>query len=229
MRNASILLVEDERRIADTLEFGLIENNYEVRTAYQPDIALDMFQVRPFDLVILDVKLPGMNGFELCRLIRLLNEQVPVLLLTALTSIDDKVEGYEAGADDYLPKPFEFRELIMKIRVLLRRTTDRHFPTGNILRVADLSLNLETMQVHRNGKEIPLTARELKLLEYLLRNKNRTVSRADIAINVWDTDFETENNIIDVYINYIRNKVDRPFAVKLIHTQIGMGYILKES
>jgi len=229
MRNASILLVEDERRIADTLEFGLTENNYEVHTAYQPDTALDLFQVRPFDLVILDVNLPGMNGFELCRLIRVLNEQVPVLLLTAVTAIDHKVEGYEAGADDYLPKPFEFRELIMKIRVLLRRTTDRHFPTGNILRAADLSLNLETMQVYRNEKEISLTARELKLLEYLLRNKNRTVSRADIAINVWDADFETENNIIDVYINYIRNKVDKPFPVKLIHTQIGMGYILKDS
>lgn len=228
MKNASILIVEDEQRLADTLHFGLDENNYDVQTTYHPDTAFKYFLAQPFDLIILDINLPGINGLDLCRKIRSVNQQVPILLLTALSNIDDKVQGYEAGADDYLSKPFEFRELIMKIRVLLRRTTDRHFPTGNVLKAADLSLNLETKQVIRGGKQLFLTARELELLEYLLRNKNRTVSRADIEENIWGAGFDADSNIIEVYINYIRNKIDKGFDQKLIYTQIGMGYILKD-
>jgi DNA-binding response OmpR family regulator len=228
MGNIRILLVEDERRMADTLHFGLAENGYEVETAYDGNIGNRLFKNFPFDMVILDINLPGMNGYELCKNIRATNKSIPVIMLTALNTIEDKIEGYDAGADDYIIKPFEFRELVMKIRVLLRRSSDPNLPTGNILQAGDLQMNLETKTVTRNDELILLTAKEFQLLEYLLKNKNRVVSRSDIAINVWDIDFDTNTNIIDVYINYVRNKIDKPFPEKLIHTQIGMGYVLKE-
>lgn len=229
MENTSILLVEDEQRIADTLRFGLRENGYDVEAAYDGDIGYRLFQNRPFDLVILDVNLPGMNGYDLCKHIRAQNANVSVIMLTALNAIDDKIDGYDAGADDYILKPFEFRELTMKIRVLLRRTADSQLPTGNLLHAADLTMNLDTKEVTRGDHALVLTSKEFQLLEYLLRNKNRVVSRADIAVNVWAIDFDTNTNIIDVYINYVRNKIDRPFPEKLIHTQVGMGYVLKEN
>ena len=228
MDDIRILLVEDEPRIADTLRFGLEENGYEVSVAYDGQIGWRMFQNGEYNVVVLDINLPGLNGFELCKLIRAANAQIPIIMLTALSTLDDKIEGYDAGADDYIIKPFEFRELLMKIRVLLRRTTDSNIPMGNLLRAGDLVMNLDTKEVHRNDQPISLTAKEFQLLEYLMRNKNRVVSRADIAINVWDVDFDTNTNIIDVYINYVRNKVDKPFEDKLIHTQVGMGYMLKE-
>ncbi|HEX5655013.1 MAG TPA: response regulator transcription factor [Chitinophagaceae bacterium] len=227
MENTRILLVEDERRIADTLRFGLTENGYEVETAYDGTIGYRLFLNQIFDLVILDINLPGMNGYDLCKHIRASNKNIPVIMLTSLSTIDDKIEGYDAGADDYIIKPFEFRELTMKIRVLLRRSADPLLPTGNVLQAGDLQMNLDTKTVIRNNQVILLTAKEFQMLEYLLRNKNRVVSRADIAINVWDIDFDTNTNIIDVYINYVRNKVDKPFTEKLIHTQVGMGYVLR--
>lgn len=229
MENTRILLVEDERRIADTIGFGLTENGYEVETAYDGNIGYRLFQNHSFDLIILDINLPGMNGYDLCKYIRTGNRNVPIIMLTSLSTIQDKIEGYDAGADDYVIKPFEFRELTMKIRVLLRRSKDPLLPTGNILRAADLEMNLDTRTVTRNNQVILLTAKEFQVLEYLLRNKNRVVSRADLAINVWDIDFDTNTNIIDVYINYVRNKIDRPFSEKLIHTQVGVGYVLKET
>lgn len=228
MDDIRILLVEDEPRIADTLRFGLEENGYEVSVAYDGQIGWRMFQNSEYSVVVLDINLPGLNGFELCKLVRAANAQVPIIMLTALSTLEDKIEGYDSGADDYIIKPFEFRELLMKIRVLLRRTTDSNIPMGNLLRAGDLVMNLDTKEVHRNDQPISLTAKEFQLLEYLMRNKNRVVSRADIAINVWDVDFDTNTNIIDVYINYVRNKVDKPFDDKLIHTQVGMGYMLKE-
>jgi len=150
-------------------------------------------------------------------------------MLTALSSLNDKIEGYDAGADDYLLKPFEFRELLMKIRVLLKRTTSQNLPVGTVLKAADLEMNLDSKEVKRGSTPINLTAKEFQLLEYLLRNKNRVVSRSDIAVNVWDIDFDTNTNVIDVYINYVRNKVDKKFDQKLIYTQVGMGYILKDN
>jgi DNA-binding response OmpR family regulator len=150
-------------------------------------------------------------------------------MLTALSSLNDKIEGYDAGADDYVIKPFEFKELLMKIRVLFKRTMNQVVPSGNILKAGDIEINLDSKVVERDHKQINLTAKEFQLLEYLMRNKNRVVSRADIAINVWDIDFDTNTNVIDVYINYVRNKVDKPFEQKLIQTQTGMGYILKEN
>ncbi len=228
MEEKSILIVEDEQKIADTLKLGLNENGFNVEVAYDGKIGLRLYEAHHFNVVVLDINLPGINGYELCKIIRSTDPRIPIIMLTALSSLNDKVEGYDAGADDYIIKPFEFKELLMKIRVLLRRLTIQDIPTGNILRIADLEMNLDSKQVKRGNEVINLTAKEFQLLEYLLRNKNRVVSRADLAINVWDIDFDTNTNVIDVYINYVRNKIDKKFDQKLIHTQVGMGYILRD-
>ena len=210
------------------MRFGLKEQGFEVEVAYDGTLGYKLFQSLPFNLIVLDINLPGTNGYELCKLIRSSNPEIPVIMLTALNSLEEKIEGYDAGADDYIIKPFEFTELLMKIRVLLRRSGNPLVPVGTILRADDLVMNLDAREVSRNGNVINLTAKEFQLLEFLLRRKNKVVSRADIAINVWDIDFDTNTNIIDVYINYVRNKVDKPYEKKLIQTQVGMGYILKE-
>ena len=229
MDERNILIVEDEVRIADTLRVGLSENGYDVEVAYDGRLGYKLFQSRPFNLVVLDINLPIYSGYEVCKLIRTNNINIPIIMLTALSSLEDKIEGYDAGADDYIIKPFEFRELLMKVRVLLRRSGNERIPVGNVLRAGDLQMNLDTKEVRRDGHAINLTAKEFQLLEYLIRNKNRVVSRADIAVNVWEIDFDTNTNIIDVYINYVRNKVDKPFERKLIQTLVGMGYILKDN
>lgn len=229
MEEIKILIVEDERKIADTLKLGLTENNYYAETAYDGNIGYKLFTTYEFNLIILDINLPGINGYVLCKMIRAVNAAVPIIMLTSMSALSDKIEGYDAGADDYLVKPFEFRELLLKIRVLLKRTMDQYIPVGNLLKAAGLEMNLDSKQVLRDGQKISLTAKEFQLLEFMMRNKNRVVSRADIAINVWDIDFDTNTNIIDVYISYLRNKIDKPFEKKLIQTQVGMGYILKEN
>ncbi|HZG26207.1 MAG TPA: response regulator transcription factor [Chitinophagaceae bacterium] len=223
-----ILIIEDKVKIADTLKLGLSENGYLVDLAYDGKAGIKLFETHGYNLVVLDINVPGINGYQLCKIIRSNNSQVPIIMLTALSSLDHKLEGYDAGADDYVVKPFEFRELCMKIRVLLKRTLTQKFATGSILKAADLEMNLDSKEVKRGNVVINLTAKEFQLLEYLLRNKNRVVSRADIAVNVWDIDFNTNTNVIDVYINYLRNKIDKPFEHKLVQTQAGMGYILKE-
>ncbi len=227
MEERKILIVEDEQKIADTLKLGLTENGFYVEVAYDGNIGYKLFQVHSFNLIVLDINLPGINGYELCKLIRSQNIGIPVIMLTALSSLQDKIEGYDTGADDYLVKPFEFRELLMKIRVLLKRTNGTNIPVGTTLKAGDLKMNLDSKEVKRGDSIIHLTAKEFQLLEYLLRNKNKVVSRADLAVNVWDIDFDTNTNVIDVYINYLRNKVDKPFEQKLIQTHVGMGYILK--
>jgi len=229
MDQRKILLVEDEQKIADVLKMGLTENGYDVETAYDGNIGWKLFEQYSFDLIILDINLPGITGYELCKRIRSRNAQVPVIMLTALSSLNDKIEGYDAGADDYIIKPFEFKELLLKMRVLLKRSSHQNVPVGTILKAADLEMNLDNKEVKRQDTVINLTAKEFQLLEYLMRNKNRVVSRSDIAINVWDIDFDTNTNVIDVYINYVRNKVDKKFDRKLIYTQVGMGYILKDN
>lgn len=229
MEDRNILLVEDEPKIADALKLGLTENNYHVDVAYDGTIGQKLFEQNKYNIVVLDINLPGINGYDLCKFIRSYNPGIPIIMLTALNSLEDKIEGYDAGADDYIIKPFEFKELLMKIRVLLRRTMKQHLPVGTVLKADDLEMNLDSKEVKRDNTVINLTAKEFQLLEYLLRNKNRVVSRADIAINVWDIDFDTNTNVIDVYINYLRNKVDKPFDQKLIQTQVGMGYVLKDN
>lgn len=229
MEETRILLIEDEARIADTLRIGLTENGYSVQVAYDGTMGYRLLKNKQFDLLILDINLPGINGYELCKMVRVEDKHLPIIMLTAMSTLEDKIEGYDAGADDYLIKPFEFRELLMKIRVLMRRSADSNIPVGNLLKAGSLRMNLDSKQVDRNGVTISLTSKEFQLLEYLLRNKNRVVSRADIAINVWDIDFDSNSNIIDVYISYVRNKIDKPFEEKLIHTQVGMGYVLREN
>lgn len=229
MDHRKILLVEDEQKIADALKLGLTEDGYFVEAAYDGNLGWQLFQEQNYDLVILDINLPGITGYDLCKRIRNKNAQVPVIMLTALNSLNDKIEGYDAGADDYIIKPFEFKELLMKIRVLLRRSLHQNLARNSILKAGNLEMNLDNKEVKRGDTKINLTAKEFQLLEYLMRNQNRVVSRSDIAINVWDIDFDTNTNVIDVYINYVRNKVDKKFDRKLIHTQVGMGYILKDN
>jgi len=229
MEERRILIIEDERKIADTLKFGLSEHGYQVEVAYDGTIGLRIFLSYDFDLVILDINLPGINGFDLCKMIREKNKKIPIIMLTSMGRLEDKIEGYDAGADDYMVKPFEFKELLMKIRAQLKHIMSQHLPVGNFLKAADLEMNLDTMDVTRAGNKINLTAKEFQLLEYMLRNKNRVVTRADIAVNVWDTDFDTNTNVIDVYISYLRNKIDKSFDNKLIQTMVGTGYILREN
>lgn len=227
MQDIHILIVEDERKIADSLKQGLTENGFETEVAYDGNIGWKIFRSRPFELVILDINLPGMNGYELCKSIRAANEAVPVVMLTAMNAMEDKIEGFDAGADDYIIKPFDFRELLVRIRALLKRIHTT-VATGTLLQAGDLIMNLDSKQVTRNGQAISLTAKEFQLLEYLLQNKKRVVSRADIALHVWDIDFDTRTNVIDVYVNYLRKKIDKGFDEPLIHTHVGMGYVLKD-
>src|SRR5688572_2628221 len=227
MQEVKILIVEDEKKIADSLQQGLVENGFQAEVAYDGNAGLQLFNAKPFQLVILDVNLPGMNGFELCQAIRNRNPGVPVMMLTAMTAVEDKIEGFEAGADDYIVKPFDFRELLVRIRALLKRL-QQPVTGGKILQAADLVMNLDSKEVTRQNKPITLTAKEFQLLEYFLRNRNRVLSRADISLNVWDIDFDTRTNVIDVYVNYLRKKIDKGFDEPLIHTQVGMGYVLKD-
>ncbi|MCB9063770.1 MAG: response regulator transcription factor [Chitinophagales bacterium] len=224
----SILLVEDEKKIADTIKAGLSEHDYDVTIAYNGLDGKKLFLDNAYDLIILDINLPFINGYELCKLIREQDERVPIILLTALNFTDNKIEGFELGADDYITKPFEFRELVARIMALLRRSDMRtEQEEEKMLQIADLEMNLDSKEVRRGDKKITLTAKEFQLLEYLLKNKEKVVSRADIAKNVWEIDFDTQTNVIDVYVNFLRKKLDKGFEPKLIHTQVGMGYILK--
>ncbi|MDF7815959.1 response regulator transcription factor [Runella sp. MFBS21] len=220
-----ILLVEDEERLASFIRKGISAEGYEVTVAYDGRTGLSLFRKDIYDIIILDVNLPQLNGFELCRLIRSENEEVPVLMLTALDSMADKSDGFNAGADDYLAKPFEFQELLLRLRALTRRNG---FKQKQILRLADLELNLDTKTVTRAGKRIDLTTREYSLMEYLMLNKGKTISRVDISERVWSLNFDSNTNVIDVYISYLRKKIDKDFSPKLLHTIVGMGYVLRE-
>lgn len=226
MTGINILIVEDEQKIADSLKQGLSENGFYTQVAYDGLAGLRLFKHGIFGLVVLDINLPGMNGYELCKAIRQIDPKVPVMMLTAMSTVDDKIEGFDAGADDYIIKPFDFRELLVRVRALLKRMHNS-IATGVQLHAGDLVMNLDSKEVTRDNKSILLTAKEFQLLEYFLRNKNRVLSRADIALNVWDIDFDSRTNVIDVYINYLRKKIDKDFDSPLIHTQVGRGYVLK--
>lgn len=227
MQDIQILIVEDEKKIADSISQGLQENSFQTEVAYDGKLGLQLFESGSFQLAILDINLPGINGYELCRSIRSRNPSVPVIMLTAMNTLDNKIEGFDAGADDYIIKPFDFRELLVRVRALLKRIHST-VATGVMLKAGDLQMNLDSKEVTRAGRTILLTAKEFQLLEYFLRNKNRVLSRVDIALNVWDIDFDSGTNVIDVYVNYLRKKIDKQFDTSLIHTQVGMGYVLKE-
>jgi len=220
-----ILLIEDEPKVASFIKKGLEEQTYEVDQAYDGTFGVKLALQHEYDLVLLDIILPHMSGLDVCREIRKHNPTVSILMLTALGTTDDKITGLDAGADDYLTKPFEFKELLARIRALTRRGTDNS--NGEKLSIADLEMDLVKKTVSRGGIAINLTAREFALLYYLLRNQNRVVSRVDITEQVWETSFDTGSNVIDVYINFLRKKIDKGHNAKLIHTLVGMGYVLK--
>lgn len=223
----NVLIVEDEPKLASFIKKGLEEQACAVDLAHDGHSGRSMALSKSYDVIVLDVNLPKLNGLELARSIRHQQVRTPILMLTAMGSVDDKLSGFEAGADDYLLKPFEFRELMARLRALHKRGTDGG-TTTHVLRVADLELSLNEKVARRGSKRIDLTPKEFGLLEYLMRNRGRVVSRLDIAEKVWDIHFDTGTNVIDVYVNFLRKKVDKEFPTKLIHTVIGMGYIMKD-
>jgi len=222
-----ILIIEDDQRIAELLQRVLEEQGFATDLAYDGLSGKKLALQNHYALIIMDVVLPKIDGLDLCKQIRLALPEVPIIMLTALGATDDKVEGFDAGADDYLVKPFEMRELLVRIRALLKRHHKTANHSGNTLRYSELELNLHTKMVKRNGTAISLTPKEFNLLAYMLQNPERVLSRVEIAEKVWETHFDTGTNFIDVYINYLRKKVDKDFDKKLIHTKSGMGFILK--
>ncbi|WP_406843429.1 response regulator transcription factor [Flavobacterium soyae] len=222
-----ILVVEDDQRVAELIQRGLSEHGFSPTVAYDGLSGKKLAINNEYDLIITDIILPKLDGLDLCKEVRQIKPNLPIIMLTALGTTNDKVEGFDAGADDYLTKPFEMRELLVRIRALLKRSNTTINNIGFILKYADLEMNLQTKNVKRNETEINLTPKEFKLLEYMLRNSERVLSRTEIAEKVWDTLFDTGTNFIDVYINYLRKKIDKNFDKKLIHTRSGMGFILK--
>jgi len=221
-----ILLVEDDVNVASLVRRGLAEDGYEVSVAMDGLTGLRMGLENQFDMAILDIMLPGMSGIEICAHWRKANITSPVLILTALGSTENIVTGLDSGADDYMVKPFKLAELQARIRSLSRRGKDK--ATADVLSLADLEVNLDSKIVSRQGRHIALTATEYRLLIYLLKNKRKVLSRMEILEHVWNVDFNMGTNVVDVYVNYLRKKIDKDFSPKLLHTVIGMGYILKE-
>jgi DNA-binding response OmpR family regulator len=224
---AKILIIEDDLRVAELIQRGLEEQGFKTTLAYDGLSGKKLAFQHHYDLLISDIILPKLDGLALCQQIKESKPGMPIIMLTALGTTDDKVEGFDAGADDYLVKPFEMRELSARIRELLKRNNNPVGISGNTLKYADLEMNLHTIVVKRNGEEIDLTPKEFNLLKYMLQNPERVLSRVEIAEKVWDTHFDTGTNFIDVYINYLRKKIDKGFDNKLIHTRSGMGFVLR--
>jgi len=220
------LLIEDETKTLQSLRQGLEEHGWTVNTAADGLIGLRLALQSNYDVIVSDITMPGLSGLELCAQLRKAGIATPILLLTALSNTDDKVTGLDAGADDYLAKPFEFKELLARIKALARRPS-ASLRTENVLRFEDLEQDLNAKTVRRAGQEILLTPREFALLEFFLRNPGKVLSKTEIAEKVWDVDFDTGTNVIEVYVNYLRNKMDKGFEQKLIHTHFGQGYVLK--
>jgi two-component system copper resistance phosphate regulon response regulator CusR len=222
-----ILIVEDEPKVATFIKKGLEESNYEVEIAYDGLSAEKLARIYKFDLFILDIIIPGINGLDLCKRLKKLDSKVPVLMLSALGTTDDKIIGFDSGANDYLAKPFEFRELLARVKVLLNNS-GQISDTKNILSTGELELDLDKKVARRGSSYIDLTAKEFSLLEYFMRNKGRVLSRVDIAEKVWDIKFDSGTNVVDVYVNFLRKKIDKGYDTKLIHTKVGFGYIFGE-
>ncbi|WP_339608457.1 response regulator transcription factor [uncultured Roseivirga sp.] len=224
MRN--ILLVEDEQNVAAFIKKGLEEEGYAVTVAHSAESGREKLTSTQFDIFIFDVILPGISGLELCKQLRKEGVQTPILILTALSSTENVVQGLNSGADDYLAKPFKFQELLARINALARRI--QKFQNDQLLTVGLLQLDRDAKTANRDKVEIKLTSTEYKLLEYMMRNSGKVLSRIDLLKNVWDINFDVGTNVVDVYVNYLRNKIDKEFDVKMIQTVIGMGYILKD-
>lgn len=223
-----ILLIEDDVQVSGFIRQGLEEQQHEVEVAYDGTLGERMALSREYDVIILDIVIPGINGFDLCKTLKKEKPQTPILMLTTLATTADKVTGFESGTDDYLLKPFEFEELLARLKALVRRTGTTPSQQGTLLRVEDLKLDLEKKAAIRGDKLIRLSAKEFSLLEYFMRNPGRVIPRAELAEKIWDITFETGTNVVEVYINMLRNKIDRDFEPKLLHTRIGLGYELEK-
>jgi len=219
-----ILVIEDEKKVATFIKKGLVEEHYAVDTAFDGEEGLYLAEVNEYDLIVLDLMIPKIDGFGVLKKIRERKDNVPILVLTAKDSVEDTVKGLDAGCDDYLTKPFAFAELLARIRALLRRDKKEK---ESVLRIADLTLSIVTHKVMRQGKEIELTSKEYALLEYFMRNPEKVLTRTMISEHVWDYHFDSNTNVIDVYVNYLRKKIDKDFDPKLIHTIRGIGYMMK--
>jgi len=219
-----ILIVEDEPKVASFIKKGLEENHYDAEVTYDGLSAEKLALLNNYNLFILDVIIPGISGIDLCKKLKKINPNIPVLMLTALGTTDDKLIGFDAGANDYLVKPFEFRELLARVKVLLN-TANQSLNTVNNLVIGDLVLDLDKKVARRGDSFIELTAKEFSLLEYFMRNSGRVLSRNDIAEKVWDISFDFGTNVVDVYVNFLRKKIDKGFDNKLIHTKVGFGYV----
>jgi len=223
-----ILIIEDDLRIAQNISKGLMEKGFETEVAYDGKIGVRLALSNSFDLILLDLNLPELNGYEVCSEVRKRKPGIPIIMLTALGETEDKIEGFERGADDYLVKPFDFRELLARINVFIKRNAGSSAAQENVLRIANLEMDLEAKTVMRDGQKIDLTPKEFSLLEYLIKNKGKVVSKADISSSLWEPNNQQSLNVVEVYINFLRKKIDKDFAPKLIHTKTGMGYILAE-
>jgi DNA-binding response OmpR family regulator len=227
MADKSILLVEDEKRLSEILKKQLEENGFRTDVADDGYLGRQLVEKNRYDLVILDINLPLINGYDLCREIRKVDSRIPIIMLTAFGTPDNKIAGFDAGADDYILKPFDFRELMARINVFIRRTEPGLAPEEKI-RIADLEMDLKTKTVTRGNRKIDLTAKESLLLETFLLNRDKLLTREFIIEKVWGIDFDPSTNIIDVYVNYLRKKIDRNFSPKLIHTKFGFGFYCSE-
>lgn len=221
----SVLLVEDEVKLLKAVHQGLVENNFRVDTAADGKVAYSLAMKNAYSVIVSDIIMPRMTGLELLKQLRSEGIRTPMILLTALSQMDDKVEGFEAGADDYLTKPFDFQELLLRIKAVARRPINSYLK-DNVLQFHDLEMNLNSKEVTRQGKKIVLTPREFDLMEYFLRNPGRVISKSEIAESVWKLDFETGTNLVEVYVNFLRKKIENGFDKKLIYTQFKTGYIL---
>jgi DNA-binding response OmpR family regulator len=219
-----ILIVEDERLLAKILKKGLEENGFIVDMCHEGEEGLYMAETYPFDAILLDILLPKMDGLSILNRLRAKNIRVPVLLLTAKGELEDRVNGLNTGADDYIVKPFDFQELLARLNAVIRRSSNKASP---ILSIADLTINMDLKTVTRSGKDIRLSTKEYSLLEYLVLNSGRVISRTELTEHIYDTDFDLDSNVIDVYINYLRNKIDKGFGIHLIQTVRGAGYVFK--
>lgn len=224
-----VLIVEDEPKVADSFKKWLEENDFSVDVAPDGAVGRHLARSEMYDLVLLDLNLPFINGYEVCREIKEHKPELPVILVTAMGGIEQKLTGFESGADDYIVKPFDFRELLARMGLLLKRSPANQSvqEAGDVLRIADLELDVAYKTVSRSGVFIELTAKEFLLLEFLLRRGGRVAARHEIVEQVWDVSFDTGTNVVDVYINFLRKKIDRNFEPKLIHTKQGMGYFIK--
>jgi two-component system copper resistance phosphate regulon response regulator CusR len=226
MDSINILIVEDEQRLAEILKRQLEDSGFIVEIAYDGYVGKKLIEENTYNLIILDINLPLLNGYDLCKEIRKTNSKIPIIMLTALGTLDNKVIGFDSGADDYVTKPFDFRELLARVNVFLRRSDT--IDITEKLRIADLEMDLSTKAVTRANKKIDLTAKESLFLETFLKNKEKLLTREFIIEQVWGIDFDPSTNIIDVYVNYLRKKIDKDFEPKLIHTKFGFGFYCSE-